>query len=86
MDTPKKNIMTSRSFGKLTKELFEVQEALRVHASRGAEKLSSQNSLARAVLVFLRTNRSHEHQPQYYPSIVIPHSIRRTIHVRSSKL
>ncbi|CAI3958428.1 Nucleotidyltransferase/DNA polymerase DinP involved in DNA repair (DinP) (PDB:4R8U) (PUBMED:16544291) [Commensalibacter communis] len=72
MDTPKKNIMTSRSFGKTTKELFEVQEALRVHASRGAEKLRSQNSLAQAVLVFLRTNRFNEHQPQYYPSIVIP--------------
>lgn len=72
MDTPKKNIMTSRSFGRATKELFDVQEALRVHASRGAEKLRSQNSLAQAVLVFLRTNRFNENQPQYHPSIVVP--------------
>lgn len=71
METPKKNIMTSRSFGKLTDNLFDVQEAIRVHASRGAEKLRKQNSVARAVMVFLRTNRFRDDLMQYHPSIVI---------------
>lgn len=71
MNTPKKNIMTSRSFGKLTDNLFDVQEAIRVHASRGAEKLRKQNSLALAVMVFLRTNRFRDDLMQYHPSVVI---------------
>ncbi|MDI2111780.1 Y-family DNA polymerase [Commensalibacter nepenthis] len=72
LDIPKKNIMTSRSFGKATKELFELQEAVRIHASRGAEKLRYQHSLAQSVLVFLRTNRFHDRASQYHPSIVVP--------------
>lgn len=71
MDTPKKNIMTSRSFGTLTGELFDIQEAIRVHASRGAEKLRKQKSMARAVMVLLRTNRFRDDLMQYHPSIVV---------------
>lgn len=71
MSTPKKNIMTSRSFGKLTDNLFDVQEAIRVHASRSAEKLRKQNSVTRAVMVFLRTNRFRDDLMQYHPSIVV---------------
>lgn len=71
MTTPKKNIMTSRSFGKLTDNLFDVQEAIRVHASRGAEKLRKQKSVARAVMVFLRTNQFRDDLMQYHPSIVV---------------
>lgn len=70
--TPKKNIMTSRSFGKTTNDLNDLQEAIRLHASKGAEKLRAQHSLAQAVLVFLKTNRFGEQQSQYHPSIVIP--------------
>lgn len=71
LETPKKNIMTSRSFGKLTGDLFDVQEAIRVHASRGAEKLRKQNSVATAVMIFLRTNRFRDDLLQYHPSVVI---------------
>lgn len=70
-DTPKKNIMTSRSFGKMTNKLFDLQEAVRVHASKGAEKLRNQNSVAHAILVFLKTNRFRDDLPQYHPSKVI---------------
>lgn len=45
VSTPKQNMMTSRSFGQLTGELFDLQEAIRVHASRGAEKLRYQHSV-----------------------------------------
>lgn len=69
--TPKKNIMTSRSFGRLTGELFDLQEAIRIHASRGAEKLRCQKSVANAVLVFLKTNRFRHDLIQYHPSIAV---------------
>lgn len=72
VSTPKQNIMTSRSFGQLTGDLFDLQEAIRVHASRGAEKLRHQRSVASAVLIFLKTNRFREDVVQYNPSIVVP--------------
>lgn len=72
LNTPKQNIMTSRSFGQLTGELFDIQEAIRIHASRGAEKLRQQNAIANAVLVFLKTNRFRQDLMQYNPSIVVP--------------
>jgi len=70
--TPKKNIMTSRSFGKSTNKIEDLLDAVRLHASKGAEKLRAQHSLAQALLVFLKTNRFTEQQSQYHPSIVIP--------------
>lgn len=69
-DEPRQRIMTSRSFGRLTGELRELQEAIRQHAQRGAEKLRAQQSHARAVLVFLKTNRHRQDLAQYSPSIV----------------
>lgn len=66
------NIMTSRSLSQLTGELFDLQEATRVHASRGAEKLRHQNSGASAVLVFLKTNRFRDDIVQYNPFIMVP--------------
>ncbi|WP_218059477.1 Y-family DNA polymerase [Gilliamella sp. App4-10] len=75
VSTPKQNIMTSRSFGQLTGELFDLQEAIRVHASRVAEKLRHQHSVASAVLVFLKTNRFREDVVQYHPSIVVSLSL-----------
>lgn len=64
--------MTSRSFGRLTGSLYDLHEAIRVHSSKGAEKLRKQNSVARAVLIFLKTNRFRDDLPQYNPSIVVP--------------
>ncbi|MGC3875014.1 DUF4113 domain-containing protein [Halomonas sp. GXIMD04776] len=68
---PRQRIMTSRSFGRLTGELGDLQDAIRQHAQRGAEKLRQQNSHARAVLVFLKTNRHRLDLAQYSPSVVI---------------
>ncbi|MCB8887669.1 DUF4113 domain-containing protein [Vreelandella malpeensis] len=68
---PKKRIMTSRSFGSSTGQLSGLQGAIRHHAQRGAEKLRAQKSLARAVLVFLKTDRFRPDQPQYSPSLVV---------------
>jgi DNA polymerase V len=68
---PRKRIMTSRSFGQTTQQLADLQSAIRHHAQRGAEKLREQKSLARAVLVFLKTNRFRPDLPQYSPSLVV---------------
>ncbi|RCV89856.1 Y-family DNA polymerase [Billgrantia montanilacus] len=68
---PRQRIMTSRSFGKLTENVDEIREAIRQHGQRGAEKLRSQGSLARAVLVFLKTNPFRDDLPQYSPSLAV---------------
>ncbi|WP_136064329.1 Y-family DNA polymerase [Modicisalibacter radicis] len=67
----KQRIMTSRSFGRLTDDLGDLREAVRQHAQRGAEKLRRQRGLARAVLVFLRTNRHRAEHVQYNPSTIV---------------
>ncbi|MCE9663698.1 Y-family DNA polymerase [Halomonas sp. M5N1S17] len=71
VDEARQRIMTSRSFGKLTDNLGEIREAIRQHGQRGAEKLRSQGSLARAVLVFLKTNPFRNDLPQYSSSLAV---------------
>ncbi len=68
---PRQRIMTSRSFGRPTSQLYDLQGAIRQHAQRGAEKLREQKSLARAVLVFLKTDRFRPDLPQYSPSLAV---------------
>lgn len=63
--------MTSRSFGRPTSQIYDLQGAIRQHAQRGAEKLREQKSLTRAVLVFLKTDRFWPDQPQYSPSLAV---------------
>ncbi len=70
-DEPHQRIMTSRSFGKLTEDRGEIHEALRQFGQRSAEKLRAQDSLARAVYVFLKTNRHRPDLPQYSPGAVV---------------
>ena len=72
LDQPRQRIMTSRSFGQPTGVFAEVHNALRRHAQRSAEKLREQQSLARAVMVFLNTNRHRRDQEQYFPQALIP--------------
>lgn len=67
----KQRIMTSRSFGRLTGEFDDLCEAVRQHAQRSAEKLRRQRGLARAVLVFLRTNRHRAEHVQYNPGAIV---------------
>ena len=71
VDEPRQRIMTSRSFGKLTDDLGEIREAIRQHGQRGTERLRRQGSLARAVLVFLKTAPFRNELPQYSPSLAV---------------
>lgn len=72
LNTVKQNIMTSRSFGHTTNQLLDIEEAIRMHANYGAEKLRSQRSFAQALLVFIKTNRFIDQKLQYHPSITLP--------------
>ena len=53
---PKKNIMSSKSFGKPLTKKESIEEALSNYAARACEKLRKQNSRAQAVHVFIKTN------------------------------
>src|SRR5690554_8153333 len=67
----RQRIMTSRSFGRMTDNREEVHQAIRQFAQRSAEKLRGQDSVARAVYVFLKTNRHRPDLPQYSPSAIV---------------
>ncbi|SDL54868.1 DNA polymerase V [Franzmannia pantelleriensis] len=67
----RQRIMTSRSFGRLTDDRQQIHQAIRQFAQRSAEKLRAQDSLTRAVYVFLKTNRHRPDLPQYSPSAIV---------------
>jgi DNA polymerase V len=72
INEPRQRIMVSRSFGRLTGAFDDLEAAVRQHGARGAEKLRGQGSLARAVMVFVRTNPFLAGAPQYRNSVVVP--------------
>jgi DNA polymerase V len=69
---PKQQIMASRSFGTAVESLPEMREAVTLHASRSAEKLRAQGSVAAAVYVFVQTNRFRESDRQYSAGLLVP--------------
>lgn len=60
----KKNLLSSRSFGRPVAELWELEQAVAEYASLAAEKLRRQRSLAQTVSVFIETD-SFRDGPQY---------------------
>jgi DNA polymerase V len=62
---PRKNIMSSKSFGKLLTKKEPIEEALSNYTARACEKLRKQNSRAQAVHVFVQTNGFRETDRQY---------------------
>jgi len=65
---PKKGIVTSKSFGRLTDSLQEMEQAVSSFASRCSEKLRAQRGFASVVTVFIMTDRFKE-MPQYADSL-----------------
>ena len=57
--TPRRSILCSRSFGRLTNDRHQLSDALRHHCQRAGEKLRRDDMLASAIGVFLRTNPHH---------------------------
>lgn len=69
---PKKQIVSSRSFGQLVHDLQSLSEAVANHASSAAEKLRAQGSVCNAIQVFIQTNPFREQDPQYGGGITVP--------------
>ncbi|OQW86050.1 MAG: DNA polymerase V subunit UmuC [Rhodoferax ferrireducens] len=68
---PKKEIACTRSFGHPVTELADLAQAVTEFASRAAEKLRKQHSLATQVIVFIRTSPFRK-DAQYSKSMIVP--------------
>jgi DNA polymerase V len=68
----RQQIISSRSFGTLVYELDDLEEAVASYVSRAAEKLRSQDSLAGAIQVYIRTNIFKPEVPQYQRTMTVP--------------
>ncbi|QGY39883.1 translesion error-prone DNA polymerase V subunit UmuC [Pseudodesulfovibrio cashew] len=68
----KKTIVSSRSFGHPVTRLEDLMEATAQYATRAAEKLRRQRSVAGHVLVHLETNRFRLGEPQYNNAAPVP--------------
>ena len=68
---PKKEIAYTRSFGRPVLDLAGLTEAVTEFASRAAEKVRQQHSLASEVMVFVRTSPFRQ-DAQYSRSVVVP--------------
>ncbi len=69
--TDKKQIISSRSFGKPIKDISSLKDAMSMFVTNASEKLRSQRSHASIVQVFLKTNRFRKDKAQYMPSLAI---------------
>lgn len=69
---PRKQIISSRSFGQLVYTLPELSESVASYMSSAAEKLRRENSVCEAIQVFVQTNPFREQDPQYSKGITIP--------------
>lgn len=61
---PKKEIISSKSFGKQVTTFQELSEAASDYATRAVQKLRSENQVASLIIIFLSTNR-FKNEPQY---------------------
>ena len=67
---PKKQIMSSRSFGHPVTSLQDLSEAISTYTSRAAYKLRGQQCKAQAIYVFITTNKHKLSDEQYKKGLV----------------
>ncbi|WP_374058014.1 Y-family DNA polymerase [Nitrosomonas supralitoralis] len=72
MNPPRKQIVSSRSFGIPVSDLASLEQSVSLYISRAAEKLRRQRSYAEAVYVTIRTSPFNEKEPYYTNSLTIP--------------
>lgn len=72
MSDPKKNLTTSRGFGRATDIYEELVEATASYTARLAQKLRRERLCCKIISVRLLTNRFIDESKQTYPSITIP--------------
>lgn len=71
MPPDKKQICTSRSFGKMVEDFDTMAEAVATYASTCARKLRRQKGYAMSLMVFIHTNNFREDLPQYWRNTVV---------------
>lgn len=69
---PKKQILSSRSFGELITGIDDLENAIAFHATKIGKQLRKQHSVAGMVHVFLMTDRFRKDRPQYHPHVSLP--------------
>ena len=69
---PRKQILSSRSFGHPVRDYNSLAESITLYMSRAAEKLRSQQSLANVIQVYIRTSPFKLDEPQYSNGMTIP--------------
>jgi DNA polymerase V len=72
LSAPKKQIISSRSFGQLIYSLTELSESVASYTSSAAEKMRCQASICNAIQVFIQTNPFREQDKQYSNCITVP--------------
>jgi len=66
---PNKQIIVSRSFGRIVTEQMELKQAVTSYTTQALEKLRKQGSVAKRISVFLQTNRFTATQEPYHHEI-----------------
>ncbi len=66
-----KQIVSSRSFGRVITTIEHLEEAVTQYTCRAAEKLRWQHSVCGTLLVFLQTNSFKLNDPQYHPTTTV---------------
>lgn len=72
MGAPKKQIISSRSFGIPVTELESLEQSITLYVSRAAEKLRRQQSYAGSIHIYIRTSPFNEVEPHYSNGMTIP--------------
>jgi len=67
----RKQIACTRSFGKPVRELGQLENAISEFASRAAQRLRNQESLAGQILVFAGSSPLRRNEPQYSRSLTL---------------
>ncbi|ADL56403.1 Y-family DNA polymerase [Gallionella capsiferriformans] len=71
-NTPRQQIMVSRSFGQEVSNYDDLTESVAYFATSAAEKLRKDGSVAASLCVFIQTNPFKEKDPQHTPSQIVP--------------
>jgi DNA polymerase V len=69
---PKKQILSSRSFGYAVRDFNSLAESITLYMSRAAEKLRKQKSFAGSIHVYIRTSPFKPDDPFYSNGVTIP--------------
>lgn len=69
---PRKQIVSSKSFGEKVTTLRELEQSISEYMSTASEKLRDQHSMCGAIQVFIMTDRFREDEPQYYNTYTVP--------------